>query len=148
MMRRLVVFRIRVPVRLELLLVIQMNMFGFAEFVQAFFSELAGMSGLTHAAEGAGIIIGQRIVDPERSRRDAFHRFHRPFHIVRINIRAEAVGRIIGKSDGFVDIAHAHDRQDRAESLRPDEPHVLANVDHHGRLIKEAFFELRRCGRP
>src|SRR5262249_14316507 len=34
-----VVFRIRIPVRLDLLFVIQMNVLGFAELIQAFFAE-------------------------------------------------------------------------------------------------------------
>src|ERR1051325_7169872 len=74
-----IVLRVRIPVRLDLLFVIEMNVFGLAKFVEAFLPQLAAVTGLSHAAEWPGVVVGEGAVGPECACRDSFHRFHGPF---------------------------------------------------------------------
>src|SRR2546426_9310684 len=58
---------VRIPVRLHFEFVIQMYVLGFAKLFEAFGSELAAPTRHAHAAEWSGIVVGKRIVDPERA---------------------------------------------------------------------------------
>src|SRR5438093_9697253 len=119
-----------------------MDVFRFAELVESFFAKLPGMARLPHSAEWTGIVVGEWIVNPERTGSDVVHRLHRPFHVVCVDIRAKTVGRIICHPDRFIDVAHAHDRKNRTERLCAHDPHILADIDHYRRLVEEAFFKL------
>src|SRR5882672_6698446 len=77
--RQFVVLLVGIPVGFRLLHVIEVHVLGLAKLVEAFFPELARMAGLPHAAERARVIIGERVVDPERAGSNTLHRFHRPF---------------------------------------------------------------------
>src|SRR5438876_9013147 len=58
---------VRIPVRFHLELVIQMHVLGFAKFFKPFGSELSAPARHTHAAKWSCIVVGERIVDPERA---------------------------------------------------------------------------------
>src|SRR2546427_3483733 len=137
----LVVFRIRVPVRLDLLFVVQVDMLRFSEFVQALFAQFSRMAGLTHASKRTGIVVGQRIVDPERAGRDPFHGLHGPLHVVGVDVCAQSISGIIRQLDGVVDVANSHDGEDRAKSLGLDQSHLLPYIHHDGWFVKESLFE-------
>ena len=122
--------------------VIKVDVLGLTKFVEAFLAEFAGVTSLLHAAERAGIVVAERIVDPERAGGDLVHRLHRPFHVVRVNVRAEAIDGVVGEFDGVVDVFHAHDRQHRAERLGVDEPHLLFDVHHDGWFVEETFLKM------
>src|SRR6185503_5239604 len=81
--------------------VIEVHVLRLAERVEAFLAELATEARLAHAAERRRVVVGERIVDPERAGLDLVHRRQRVLQRAREDVGAEAVLRLRRHRDRF-----------------------------------------------
>ena len=111
---------VRVPVALLFHDVIDMHVFGLAKRVQAFFSELASNAAPAHSAERTCIVVGQRVVHPERAGLDVLHRPHRELQVLGEDRGAEAVFGIVRLGDRLVGVLGQKRKCKSAKGRRSD----------------------------
>ena len=75
--------------------------------------ELAPEARLLEAAERAGVVVGQRVVEPDRARLDLAHAAHDGLEVARVDVGAEPVARRVRQLDRLVE------RRAPARSARP-----------------------------
>src|SRR5579864_9040448 len=72
---------VREEPRLVLLLEVPVDVLGLLELLQAFLAQLAPAPGGLVAAERARVVVGERVVDPDRAGLDLFEE---PLHLARV----------------------------------------------------------------
>ncbi len=86
---------IRIPPGLFATFKVPVDVFGFAELVETFFTQFSTHAAHFEATERSGIVIGQWVVDPERSGLDFLEEAFRLEWIVRIEVGSQAVFAIV-----------------------------------------------------
>ncbi len=79
-------------------------MLGFQETLQALFAQFAGVAAHLHAAEGAGVVVGQGIVDPDGAGLNLFKETFSQTSVVGAQAGPQAVVAVIGQFDGLVKV--------------------------------------------
>src|SRR4051794_14157404 len=100
---------IRVPPVLALELGLDVDVLGLLERLQPLLAELAAEARLLEAAERPGVVVGQRVVEPDRARLDLAHAAEDRPQVARVDVGAEAEARAVGELDRLVERAHRHD---------------------------------------
>src|SRR5690348_8600028 len=88
-----------IPPRLRTSLEIPMKVLGFSELIQTLLAQLAPVAAHLHATKWSGIVIGERIVDPECARLHLLVKLLHLAGIVGIEVRAQAKGAVVGQLD-------------------------------------------------
>ena len=137
---------VREPERLPLGHEVEVHVLGLAEGVEPFLAELASHAALAHAAKRRGVVVGERIVDPERAGLDLLHRASAPTSGSGVDVGAEAVLRCAAAARSL------RRRPSRPESTRsartlPRRRRVSSGCTsvEHGRRVEPA--RARRRGR-
>ena len=113
-------------------------MLGLAEGIEPLGTELAADAAVAHAAEGPRVVVGQRVVDPERAGLDELHRAHRDAEVFGVDRRTEPELGVIGEADRFVGIPHHGHRQNRSEDLLAGRQAAVPHAGQQSRLEEMA----------
>src|SRR5712691_7914904 len=119
-------------------------MLGLTKLIQALFTQFTAHTAHLKTAERPGIVISQRIVDPERS---CLHLFEEPFGfdgIVGVEVGTQSILAIVGKSNGLVKATIGHDRNDWPKGLLAHDCHRVIDIGHNGWLVEVAAFQVWR----
>ena len=111
------VLAVRVPPFLALDLRLHVDVLGLLEGLEALAAELAAEAGLLEAAEGAGVVVGQRVVDPDGAGAQLAHAADGALEVGGVDVGAEAELGAVGELDRLVERGDGDDRGDRAEGL-------------------------------
>ena len=109
-----------------------------AERVEALTAELAAEAGGLPAAEGQGVVVDQRVVDPDHAGFEPLGGLHRLLEVGGEDRCAEAEGAVIREPDRLVEILHPADRGDRAKTFLAADRHVGRDAGQDGRLVEPA----------
>src|ERR687896_875228 len=86
---------VRVPPRLRLDARLEVDVLRLLERLEPLLSELAAEARLLHAAERAGVVVRQRVVEPDRPRPDLAHAAEDRVQVARVDVAAEPeAGRV------------------------------------------------------
>src|SRR5688572_19941790 len=96
------VLAVGVPPRLRVHLRVDVNVFRLTEIVESLGPELSASSGGLHPSEWRSFVIRERIVEPDGSGLDLFHRFEHVVEASRVDVSAEAVLACVRALDRFV----------------------------------------------
>src|ERR687896_1474970 len=110
-----------VPPRLRLDARLQVDVLRLLERLEPLLPQLAAEARLLHAAERAGVVVRQRVVEPDRPRPDLAHAAEDRVQVARVDVAAEPEAGRVRELDRLVERAHADDRRDRAERLLAQE---------------------------
>ena len=80
-----------------------MDVLGLLEGLEALLAELAPEARLLHPAERAGVVVGQRVVEPDRAGLDLAHAAHDRLEVARVDVAAEPVARRVRELDRLVE---------------------------------------------
>ena len=88
--------------------------------------------GLLEAAERAGVVVGQRVVDPDRAGPQLAHAADGGLEVAGVDVGAEAELGPVGQLDRLVERADPDDRRHRAEGLLAQQRRVRRGADDDG----------------
>src|SRR4029450_4228889 len=72
---------------------LDVNVLGLLEGLEALLAQLAAEARLLEAAERPGVVVGERVVEPDRSGLDLAHAAHDGLQIACVDVGAEAEAR-------------------------------------------------------
>ena len=116
-----------------------MHVLRLLERLQAFLSELAPETRLFHAAEGACVVVRQRVVEPDRAGLDLAHAAEDRVEILRVHVAAEAEAGRVGELDRLVEARDRHERGDRAEGLLAEQVGLRRSARDDRRRVEVAL---------
>ena len=122
-------------------------MLGLAERVESLLAQLAAHAALPHAAKRRGVVVGERIVDPERAGLDFLHRLERPGQVARVDVRAETELRSRGERNRFVGVPDHLNRRNRPEHFFAHDGVRRLHVGQHGRARRTSLARRPPAGR-
>src|SRR5690349_23813225 len=108
---------IGVPPVLRRQLGLDVDVLGLLERLEPLLAELAPKARLLVTAERPGVVVGQRVVDPDRAGLQLAHAAEDGLEVARVDVGAEPEARRVRELDRLVERAHRNDRRDRAERL-------------------------------
>src|SRR6185312_5311277 len=113
-------------------------MLGFSELVETLLAQFATVAAHLHAPERPRVVIGERIVDPERARLHLLVKLLHLAGVVGIEVRAQAEGAVVGQLYRLVEVAIRHDGNGWTKRLLAHDTHRVINARKHRRLVEEA----------
>jgi hypothetical protein len=120
------------PPVLGLLAEVPVDVLGLEERLEPLRAELASPAGHLHPAEGAGVVVGQRVVDPHRADLHALVEALDAQRVRGPKDRPEPHLRGVHPRDRLVEPVVGRHGDGRAERLLTHDDHVVVDVDEHG----------------
>src|SRR5262245_57677764 len=115
-----------------------MNVLRLLERLEALLAQLAPQPRLLHPAERAGVVVGQRVVEPDRAGLDLAHAAEDRVEVLRVDVAAQPVRRAVRQLDCFVETADGDERRDRPERLLAQEVGLGWCPGYDGRRVEIA----------
>ncbi len=117
-----------------------MDVFGFQEAVQTFLAEFTGIAAHFKATEGAAVVVGQGVVDPDGTGLYLLEKAFDQAGIIGAEASTQAKVAVVAQGNGLVKGVVGHNGDGRTKGLGPHTDHRVIDIDHHrGAKIPTTF---------